>query len=70
MPKMSNTLSLKKDVAPAQKASVETVSVRTVSGRMVHLFTNAVFTVEPQLVELDDYVNSQVEAGKLLVVAD
>ena len=56
-------LSLKKDAASSTK-----VYVRTVSGTMVHLFTNVVLTTDPKKVEIDGFLQAQIDAGKLLVV--
>jgi len=62
---MSNTLSLsaktpKPDTAPKK------VWVRTVQGEMVHLFTSFRFSTRPERVVLDQFVQTQIDAGKLL----
>ncbi len=43
--------------------------LRTVSGELIHLFTNVKFTTDPKKVEVDGFVQAQIDAGKL-VVAD
>lgn len=39
--------------------------VRAVHGELRHLFTNEVFTATPKKVEVDNFIEVQVEAGKL-----
>jgi hypothetical protein len=46
----------------------DSVWVRAVYGEMLHLYTNVRFTKDPKKVELDDFLNAQIEAGKLEVV--
>lgn len=56
---------------PSAKASEpKKALVRTPSGQMVHLFTNTVFTADPTKVEIDSFVQSQLDAGKLVVAED
>lgn len=56
----------------AEKAEdqVPKAYVRTNGGTMVHLFTNVVFTTDPKKVEIDSFVQSQLDAGKLVIEAD
>lgn len=62
------TLSLAKNAdAPAEK-SVEKAFVVAVHGKMLHLFTEVWFTTDPKKVEIDDFVKSQLAAGKLAIV--
>lgn len=42
--------------------------VRAVHGEMRHLFTNVVFTGDPKKVEVDGFLQAQIDAGKLEVV--
>lgn len=42
--------------------------LRTVHGPMVHPFTNVVFNGEPKPAEIDSWVQSQIDAGKMVVV--
>ena len=42
--------------------------VRAVRGEMRHLFTNVVFTSDPKKVEVDGFLQAQIDAGKLEVV--
>lgn len=44
------------------------VFVRAVHGEMRHLFTNVVFTSDPKKVEVDGFLQAQIDAGKLEVV--
>lgn len=44
--------------------------IRTVQGEMVHLFTNVHFTTDPKKVEIDSFVQVQLDAGKLLISED
>lgn len=53
---------VKKSVRPT------TVFVRAVHGDMRHLFTNVVFTSDPKKVEVDSFLQAQIDAGKLEVV--
>lgn len=41
-----------------------------VHGELRHLFTNVVFTADSKLVEWDNFIEVQVEAGKLAVAAE
>lgn len=47
------------DKAPAKKR------VYAVNGDMIHLFTNVRFTKDSKPVEVDNWIEVQVEAGKL-----
>lgn len=51
-----------------KKAADKGVYVRAVYGPMRHLFTNVVFTSDPKKVELDSFIQSQIDAGKLEIV--
>ena len=44
--------------------------IRTLGGSMVHLFTNVVFTTDPKKVEIDGFVQAQLDAGKLVIETD
>lgn len=44
------------------------VYVRAVNGDMRHLFTNVVFDKNPKKVQIDGFLQSQIDAGKLEVV--
>ena len=44
--------------------------VRAVHGEMRHLFTNELFTATPKKVEIDNFIEVQVEAGKLALGED
>ena len=52
-----------KEVAPEKG-----VYVRTVHGEMRHLFTNVVFTQDPKKVEIDSFLQAQIDAGKMEIV--
>jgi hypothetical protein len=49
-------------------AQPKAVFVRAVQGEMRHLFTNVVFTTDPKKVEIDGFLQAQIDAGKLEVV--
>lgn len=55
--------------AGAPAAQPRKAYIRTVSGELLHLFTNVTFTTDPKKVEVDGFVQVQLDAGKL-VVAD
>lgn len=66
---------IEKGKAPAKAAEVKAaeakkVFVRTPVGQMVHLFTNVVFTTDPKKVDLDGFVQAQLDAGKLVIAED
>lgn len=46
----------------------KTVFVRAVRGEMRHLYTNVVFTSDPKKVEIDGFLQAQIDAGKLEIV--
>ena len=54
----------------AKEEGLAKAYVRTNSGTMVHLFTNVVFTQDPKKVEIDAFVQAQLDAGKLVIEAD
>lgn len=56
--------------SPKQKkpAPDKGVYVRAVHGEMRHLFTNVVFTSDPKKVELDSFLQAQIDAGKMEIV--
>lgn len=56
--------------AEAKSPEAKKVFVRTPSGQMVHLFTNVVFTADPKKVDLDGFVQAQLDAGKLVIAED
>jgi hypothetical protein len=45
----------------------EKAYVRTPQGELLHLYTGARFTINPLKVELDSFVQSQLDAGKLIL---
>lgn len=53
------------DEVQPEAAPVTEVLVSAVHGDLRHLFTNAVFTKYPQKVELDSFLQAQLDAGKL-----
>lgn len=54
---------------PKQKKIADKgVYVRATRGDIRHLFTNVVFTSDPKKVELDNFVQVQVTAGKLEII--
>lgn len=57
----------KTDTAPAEKAP-KTAYVVAVHGKMLHLFTNVWITADPKKMELDEFVQGQIDAGKLKIV--
>ena len=44
--------------------------VRAVHGNLLHLFTNVVFTSDPKKVEIDGFLQAQLDAGKLEIVTE
>ena len=71
----AKTLHINKPAEPAQAAPVGEFRaligtkqfIRTHKGQMVHLFTSAVFSVEPRRVVVDDFLVAQLEANKLFI---
>lgn len=61
------TMSLAKNDTPKVEATKKDFVV-AVHGRMLNLFTNVWITSDPKLIELDDFVRGQMEAGKLKIV--
>lgn len=58
-----------KPVSEVKKSSaMDGVFVRAVHGEMRHLFTNVVFNGDPKKVEIDGFLQAQIDAGKLEVV--
>lgn len=55
------------EVAVAEP-EVESVYVVAVYGSLTHLFTNVVFTKDPKKVQLDGFLQAQIDAGKLEIV--
>lgn len=53
-----------------QPSAAKKVLVRTPNGRMIHLFTNVEFTTDPKKVDLDSFVQAQLDAGKLVISED
>jgi hypothetical protein len=64
--KPTTTLTLKPEEVKAPKK----IWVHTVSGRMVHLFTNTEFTTNPKQHVIDDFLQAQLDAGKLIEFKD
>lgn len=54
--------------APKAKAKAKGVFVRATGGDILHLFTNVWFNQDPKKVELDSFVQVQIDAGKLEIV--
>ena len=52
----------------AAEPEVESVYVVAVYGSLTHLFTNVVFTKDPKKVQLDGFLQAQIDAGKLEIV--
>ncbi len=44
------------------------VFVRSTGAPLLHLFTNVWFTADPKKVEVDGFLQAQIDAGKLVVV--
>ena len=63
------TLTLHKlPATPDSAPSKEKLRLVTPRGRLVHLYTGVVFTEDvSRLVEVDTFVQAQIDAGKLLV---
>jgi hypothetical protein len=53
---------------PVEEAKTNMVYVKSVGGDLLHLFTNVVFDKNPKKVELDGFLQAQIDAGKLEVV--
>lgn len=54
-----------------QKAPTpQKVWVRAVYGDMLNLYTNTWLTKDPKRVEVDQYIQAQLDAGKLEIAAD
>lgn len=51
--------------APEAKAPRKAY-VRVRSGRMVHMLTNAEITVKPTKMEVDGWLQAQIDAGKVI----
>lgn len=54
--------------APVEETKTNTVYVKSVGGDFRHLFTNVVFDKNPKKVEMDGFLQAQIDAGKLEVV--
>lgn len=52
-----------------ETSKLQKAYVAAVHGDMLHLFTNVWFTKDPKKVEIDQFVQAQLDAGKL-VIAD
>lgn len=65
-----------KDAAPVKPEdapktrSKKAVYVRAVYGNLHHLFTGVTFTTDPKKVEIDGFLQAQLDAGKLEIVTD
>ena len=59
----------KTDDAPKIRAK-KAVYVRAVYGNLHHLFTGVTFTTDPKKVEIDGFLQAQLDAGKLEIVTD
>lgn len=59
----------KTDDAPKTRAK-KAAYVRAVYGNLHHLFTGVTFTTDPKKVEIDGFLQAQLDAGKLEIVTD
>ena len=50
-----------------KETSPKKVFVVAVNGNILHLYTNVWFTKDPKKVEVDDFVQAQLDAGKLAI---
>jgi len=55
-------------MATAKSEKPAKVLVRSVGAPLLHLFTNVWFTADPKKVEVDGFIQAQIDAGKLVVV--
>jgi hypothetical protein len=69
-PAQSKTLTLNPPAEAPKEPAKKKAYVRTVQGDMVHLFTNVRFTTDPKKVEIDSFVQTQLDAGKLILSDD
>jgi hypothetical protein len=53
--------------APKKPAEVVKDYVRTKQGVMIHHFTAVAITTDPKKMEIDSFIQVQVEAGKLIL---
>jgi hypothetical protein len=58
----------KEDSVGKKVEQTKSVFVRATQGELRHLFTNVVFTSDPKKVEVDGFLQAQIDAGKLEVV--
>ena len=58
------------DASKVKTASKKMVYVRAVHGTLHHLFTGVTFTADPKKVEIDGFLQAQLDAGKLEIVTD
>lgn len=58
---MATTNTKEKETSPKK------VFVVAVNGDILHLYTNVWFTKDPKKVEVDDFVQAQLDAGKLAI---
>lgn len=59
--------------APAahiHKSTVKKAYVKAVYGDMVHLFTGVRITQDPKKIEIDQFAQAQLDAGKWAIVED
>jgi len=56
--------------APKTETKAKKVLVVAVHGEMRHLFTNDVFTSDPKPVEMDNFIEVQIAAGKLALFTE
>lgn len=65
----SKTLTLNKgeQKTDVPKAAARREYVRVPSGRMVHMMTNEEITVKPVKMEIDFWLQAQIDAGKVIV---
>jgi hypothetical protein len=55
-------------MATAKAEKTVKVFVRSAGAPLLHLFTNVWFTADPKKVEMDGFLQAQIDAGKLVVV--
>lgn len=52
----------------AKPKAAKSVFVRATGGDIRHLFTNVVFNQDPKKVEVDGFLQAQIDAGKIEIV--
>lgn len=57
-------------MATQKESTPKKVMVYAVYGDMLHLYTNVWFTKDPKKVEVDAFIQAQLDAGKLAISED